>query len=463
MDYDYAFWTSDDSGLTWTRTHDGIGRVDGTRADMSFFDALLGWACGERGLLWKTDDAGHTWTQAHWMCRDQPSDLKMYPNGQGVLIGANLRLLTSNYGESWTAHTPLWDEGVNQLQTQNMCALGENMLVTVGRFRSTVNSTLHGTISISQDRGRTWTPRSTIPDLGPAFVPSFENVQFLTPDLGFVFGFWLEYTGFVYKTTDGGNTWTVRALTPPTRQEITFGQMIDEFTGFALSASGGHIKVTTDGLSTWVNRSLHTAGGSGGEWERMRFTDAQNGWVGGYFGHVAKTTDGGVTWTMVSPPGATLAYAVSDIEVISPLEAYVVGTPNNQSPATRPVRVWRTTAAGATWTLEGHSIMHPDDPSFTSATGLEVVLGVGTWTFGFGGFVVSNVVPRTCPADFDDGTGTGTPDGGVGIEDLLYYLNLYEQGLVASDLDDGSGTGATDGGVGIEDLLYYLARYEAGC
>jgi hypothetical protein len=28
----------------------------------------------------------------------------------------------------------------------------------------------------------------------------------------------------------------------------------------------------------------------------------------------------------------------------------------------------------------------------------------------------------------DDGTGSGTPDGGVGIEDLLYYLTRYDAG-----------------------------------
>jgi hypothetical protein len=69
----------------------------------------------------------------------------------------------------------------------------------------------------------------------------------------------------------------------------------------------------------------------------------------------------------------------------------------------------------------------------------------------------------TCVADVDDGTGTGTPDGGVGIEDLLYYLGLYDAGSVDADVDDGSGTGTPDGGVGIEDLLYYLVRFEAGC
>src|SRR6185295_11939290 len=76
--------------------------------------------------------------------------------------------------------------------------------------------------------------------------------------------------------------------------------------------------------------------------------------------------------------------------------------------------------------------------------------------------IMVNAVPF-CPADVDDGTRAGTPDGGVGIEDLLYYLLVYSAGTAGADLDDGSGTGQTDGGVGIEDLLFYLARYNAGC
>lgn len=71
--------------------------------------------------------------------------------------------------------------------------------------------------------------------------------------------------------------------------------------------------------------------------------------------------------------------------------------------------------------------------------------------------------PPGCVADMDDGTGTGTRDGGVGIEDLLYYLGQYDAGNARADVDDGTGTGTRDGGVGIEDLLYYLARYDAGC
>lgn len=68
-----------------------------------------------------------------------------------------------------------------------------------------------------------------------------------------------------------------------------------------------------------------------------------------------------------------------------------------------------------------------------------------------------------CVADFDDGSFTGTRDGGVTVDDLLYYLEIYGLGVVAADVDDGTGTNTPDGGVTIEDLLYFLVRFDNGC
>ncbi len=70
---------------------------------------------------------------------------------------------------------------------------------------------------------------------------------------------------------------------------------------------------------------------------------------------------------------------------------------------------------------------------------------------------------NVCPADLDDGSGTGTPDAGVDINDLLYFLVQFEAGSEDADLDNGSGTGTPDGGVDINDLLYFLLRFEGGC
>ncbi len=68
-----------------------------------------------------------------------------------------------------------------------------------------------------------------------------------------------------------------------------------------------------------------------------------------------------------------------------------------------------------------------------------------------------------CYADVDDGTLTGTPDRGVDISDLLYYLALFDAGDPMADVDDGTGGGRFDGAVDISDLLYFLVRFDAGC
>lgn len=77
--------------------------------------------------------------------------------------------------------------------------------------------------------------------------------------------------------------------------------------------------------------------------------------------------------------------------------------------------------------------------------------------------VVTRVGCPRCIADVDDGSGTGTPDGGVTTDDLLYYLSAYGDGNARADVDDGTFTGMPDGGVTIEDLLYFLFRFGEGC
>jgi glucose/arabinose dehydrogenase len=72
-------------------------------------------------------------------------------------------------------------------------------------------------------------------------------------------------------------------------------------------------------------------------------------------------------------------------------------------------------------------------------------------------------IVSACRADLDNGSGTGTFDNAVDINDLLYFLVKFEAGDAAIDLDNGSGTGTPDGGVDINDLLYFLVRFEAGC
>ena len=107
--------------------------------------------------------------------------------------------------------------------------------------------------------------------------------------------------------------------------------------------------------------------------------------------------------------------------------------------------------SGGTISIRGTIGQH--DAAASTHTGIGVM----------GGYWGSALIPGACPADLDDGTGTGTPDGGITIDDLLYFLIAFENGSINADLDDGSGTNTPDGGVTIDDLLYFLVRFENGC
>ncbi|MGD9791107.1 MAG: RHS repeat-associated core domain-containing protein [Phycisphaerales bacterium] len=74
----------------------------------------------------------------------------------------------------------------------------------------------------------------------------------------------------------------------------------------------------------------------------------------------------------------------------------------------------------------------------------------------YSAFGLPSVVPFFSTADFDDGSGLGVPDGGLTIDDLIYYNGLYNYGNVRADLDGGDYTLVPDGGVTISDLLAYL-------
>jgi hypothetical protein len=51
----------------------------------------------------------------------------------------------------------------------------------------------------------------------------------------------------------------------------------------------------------------------------------------------------------------------------------------------------------------------------------------------------------------------------VDINDLLFFLVQFEAGAAAADLDNGTFTGTSDGGVDVNDLLFFLVHFETGC
>lgn len=71
-----------------------------------------------------------------------------------------------------------------------------------------------------------------------------------------------------------------------------------------------------------------------------------------------------------------------------------------------------------------------------------------------------------CVADMDndgDFSNGARRDGATTIDDLLYFLAVFEADNLAADVDNGTFTGSRDGVVEVADLLFYLLRFEDGC
>lgn len=138
----------------------------------------------------------------------------------------------------------------------------------------------------------------------------------------------------------------------------------------------------------------------------------------------------------------------------------------------------RSKTPWAVWEEDGewHQLWYDDAASLSlkyDAAEARGLGGIGIWALGYDrqrpelwDMLRTHFVERCatgCVADVDDGTGEGRRDGGVTIDDLVYYLAGYDGGWPRADVDDGRGTGTRDGGITIDDLLYYLVHYAAGC
>lgn len=158
------------------------------------------------------------------------------------------------------------------------------------------------------------------------------KVDFVDSDYGWVIGSDYQINQYIFHTTDGGKTWVQQSAPPPPGNfPLPFNDIyfIDRQNGWGVG-SFGDIYKTTDGGDNWTLAetlgfgSFHTIfftdlrhgwadGGAGlgdwrttdgGEtWEKIpfwdSFIDSLDGWAGGGSGAIYRTYDGGVNWTKV--------------------------------------------------------------------------------------------------------------------------------------------------------------------
>jgi hypothetical protein len=163
-------------------------------------------------------------------------------------------------------------------------------------------------LALASDAGSSWRT-ATPPGLAAADVRA---VSFLDPANGLVVGLsGTERQAFVlWRTTDGGVTWTSSALPMPANVDaaapisVAVPDASHAFVSLSLQQGlglpgPGVLLASSDGGRTWSRRILPRSG-------EIEFVTASRGWLAGVDGGVYATRDGGRTWrtvTFSAPPG----------------------------------------------------------------------------------------------------------------------------------------------------------------
>jgi photosystem II stability/assembly factor-like uncharacterized protein len=288
------------------------------------------------------------------------------------------------------------------------------------------------------DGGATW--YNMIPGL-----TSVRNGFFRNSNQG-----WVLTTDSIYHTTNGGNAWT--------RYSVPFNggyiQFLDDLNGFVLSGEGSgmqkqavYLYQTSDGGATWTlkyandpsqpNNTLPFSGHKNG----MQFRDTTTGWVGGEVPsegvYIFKTTNSGVSWSqqpLTLPAGNESAITSTTAPIFFGANDAILPVRMDGN-AGKGIFLYVTHNGGATWSLS---------PAFAPAYSRNfdfVSINDGfVWDGGAGAFHVTN----------NSGTSWRQVISNVNFGEIISALDFVSTTTGWAYDTDSNGNGAlyrtTDGG-----------------
>lgn len=364
VDAAVRMWMSEDEGQTWSQVHEKLGARGLQYPGIHFLNDLEGWFVTEDGLMLQTTDSGYTWTQRQRGLGAALEDVTMASDGRGVAVGENgAVLVTDDFGEQWRLRPILQGPGGVSTNLAALAPAGPRLFA----------ASKPGLVYRSEDRGDTWTLLSG----SPYFPNSIMHVlDFPSEQTGFMFGRSYD-RGLVYRTQDAGETWqTMMAIGDEEPLQLD-AEMFDENNGVSVGTQNSFF-FTTDGWQTWTRRAIT----NGTQWQSIGFANLQVGWVGSYYGQVAHTTDGGLTWTDVILPGITTDDLINAIDAKSENEVYILASGPDL------VRIYKSFDGGQSWQVSAPGLQNPDfGPSYTN--NFFVTDTDNIWTVGYQGFILA--------------------------------------------------------------------------
>lgn len=350
-----AVMKSIDAGASWEIAHrafDAQSRANGSLYGLFFLDAARGWVVGTAGQIASTTNGGATWSDQSIQTSASVRDIHFVDAMKGFAVGdRGLLQRTDDGGTSWT---PVSNNAGNTDLTA---------VVFVSPAIGWVGGE-DGYVLYTEDGGDTWDPLATSwtddVTLGTAVAP--DQVAFATGDGRVVMstspGSWtflmnrdsvsdLQLTDAQNGTVlygEGneaylgrlvGGVWSYDLLASP-QPLLTFARNGNDV---VVGGWWGMMQYSSNGGTTWqpVSETLDTTDPYDTQLLDVAFADESVGLSVGTAGTVLRTTDGGVTWSV---PSSGVAADLRGVSITSGGTAVAVG---------EDATVIRSGDGGVTW------------------------------------------------------------------------------------------------------------------
>ncbi len=325
-----TIYKTTDGGETWNTMLSLAPSYESSYTNLHFIDNNIGYVLENHKIL-KTTDGGLSWTTLA-ITDIELTDIKFFNDSCAVVACVNAILTSIDYGTTWQTLT------TDVPALRDIHLLNQNLAYIVGDNGAILKIILENGTFTLENQQKSY---STI-------QPTYRHNQRL---FGPIWYGYYNYNNNYYYSDNLGIDWLpCEGLPEYSTYSVEF---FSDSVGYACTYPGSLYK-SRDGGETWSLLYTHTAATS----ESCYFLNDTVGYMfqkdpsdyGTYKSTLMKTTDGGVTWNLI---GSQLWFSVRDIYFSSEDTGHIMVFFSGMSQ-----KILKTTDGGITWNT-GYSVTMP--------------------------------------------------------------------------------------------------------